>query len=111
MLVLWWLEEAVRVKAKQSPSKFIYINDICLPNRTDKISSNFSCSSKVELFHLVFIFASSSTITLVSKKRKRNASSDHSDEELNPSTTPGTQEEDLSQVTTFSQAVTFRLDC
>lgn len=40
-----------------------------------------------------------STITLVGgKKRKRNASSDHSDGELNPPVTPLTQEENLSQV-------------
>lgn len=40
----------------------------------------------------------SSTITLVGgKKRKRNASSDHSDGELNAPATPSTQE-DLSQV-------------
>uniref|UniRef100_A0AAR2KVJ7 DNA helicase n=1 Tax=Pygocentrus nattereri TaxID=42514 RepID=A0AAR2KVJ7_PYGNA len=40
-----------------------------------------------------------STITLVGlKKRKRNASSDHSDGELSPPASPRTQEEDLSQV-------------
>ncbi|TSK82125.1 Chromodomain-helicase-DNA-binding protein 8 [Bagarius yarrelli] len=39
------------------------------------------------------------TITLVGgKKRKRNASSDHSDEELNPGASPITQEENLSQM-------------
>uniref|UniRef100_A0AAR2LG19 DNA helicase n=1 Tax=Pygocentrus nattereri TaxID=42514 RepID=A0AAR2LG19_PYGNA len=40
-----------------------------------------------------------STITLVGlKKRKRNASSDHSDGELSPPASPRTQEEDLSQM-------------
>ncbi|XP_072544368.1 chromodomain-helicase-DNA-binding protein 8 [Salminus brasiliensis] len=39
------------------------------------------------------------TITLVGiKKRKRNASSDHSDGELSPPASPRTQEEDLSQM-------------
>ncbi|XP_017572567.1 chromodomain-helicase-DNA-binding protein 8 isoform X2 [Pygocentrus nattereri] len=43
--------------------------------------------------------AKPNTITLVGlKKRKRNASSDHSDGELSPPASPRTQEEDLSQM-------------
>lgn len=85
-----------RANARPSRSKCEASLDFCvLGNNALHNSSLYICQTFIKA---LFVFSTSSTITLVgAKKRKRNASSDHSDGEVSPAS-PVPLEDDLIMV-------------